>query len=106
MHAIRERNIDRVDPRLVQQLVVGSVRVRNVVLLRVFLGLLQGTGGDGGDDDAPVALCGVDERGRVDRRGGEDANAKGVGLLWCGVARAVEVLGDESGHLCGCMRSC
>ena len=106
MHAIRERDVDGVDTGLAQQLVVGPVRVGNVVLLRVFLGLLQGTGGDGGDDDAPVALCGVDERGRVDRRGGEDADAKGVGLLWCGVARAVEVLGDESGHLCGCMRSC
>ena len=106
MHAIRERYIDRVDTGLVEQLVVGPVRVRYVVLLRVFLGLLEGAGGDGGDDDAPVALCGVDERGRVDHGGGDNADAKGVGLLWCGVARAVEVLGDESGHLCGCMRSC
>ena len=106
MHAIRERNIDRVDPRLVQQLVVGPVRVRNVVLLGVLLGLLEVAGGDGGDDDAPVALCRVDECGGVVHGGGDNADAKGVGLLWCGVARAVEVLGDESGHLCGCMRSC
>ena len=60
MHAIRERNIDRVDTGLAQQLVVGPVRVRNVVLLGVLLGLLEVAGGDGGDDDAPVALSRVD----------------------------------------------
>lgn len=85
MHAIRKTNVDGVDSRLVQEFVVGSVRLGDVILLGELLGLLDIAGSDGGDDDAAVALCRVDDGGRVDGCGGEDADAESVGLLCYGV---------------------
>ena len=99
MHAIRERNIDRVDPRLVQQLVVGPVRVGNVVLLRVFLGLLEGARGDGGDDDAPMTPRWVDDSGIVDQRSGEKANTECIGLFVNGIMRLIKPLTEKRREL-------
>ena len=99
MHPVRKGDIHSINPGLVEKLVIRAIRLRDTVLLRVVLGLLEVSRGNSRYYDAAMAHSWANDGGRIDHYGREDADTEGVRGLRLFMTLLIYVLLKESREL-------